>query len=193
VIGPAPDYIEPVVGWRLWHVAERDGALRLISPLYRTTWLPRRGLVGTCRLGLEPGSSPRQSRKRKHSPPVPACGCGIYASRTPSQAAAYLTKLFKQREDVLHRVIGTVSLWGNVVECEWGWRASHAYPQRIYVPVSIGTGRLFFGRLRRSSPPAEEIALGLAEYAVRIEVVESPTLAGLAEALETRAIQREAA
>jgi hypothetical protein len=32
------------------------------------------------------------------------------------------------------RVLGLVSLWGKVVECEQGYRASHAYPLRIYVP-----------------------------------------------------------
>jgi hypothetical protein len=31
------------------------------------------------------------------------------------------------------RVLGTVALWGRVVELEHGWRASHAYPLRLFV------------------------------------------------------------
>jgi hypothetical protein len=31
-------------------------------------------------------------------------------------------------------VVGEVSLWGTVIECEHGYRASLAYPRRIYVP-----------------------------------------------------------
>jgi N-formylglutamate amidohydrolase len=32
--------------------------------------------------------------------------------------------------------MGTVSLWGTVIEGELGYRASHAYPHRLYVPVN---------------------------------------------------------
>ena len=32
------------------------------------------------------------------------------------------------------RILGEVTLWGHVVETEAGWRASHAYPLRLYVP-----------------------------------------------------------
>jgi hypothetical protein len=39
------------------------------------------------------------------------------------------------------RAIGTVALWGEVVECTRGWRASHAYPRRLYLwgpALSVG-------------------------------------------------------
>jgi hypothetical protein len=32
--------------------------------------------------------------------------------------------------------VGRVSLWGTVCECERGWRASHAYPAQLYVPIA---------------------------------------------------------
>lgn len=156
----APDFIEPVVGWRLWHVAERDGALRLVSPLYRTTWPTRRELVACCRRGMESGLSLYWPGIRRHPPPHPGCRCGIYGSQTPAQAAMYLSGFFKQREDVVHRVLGTVSLWGTVVECERGWRASHAYPVRIYVPERRTGGE--------AVPPAKEIARRLAVYGVPV-------------------------
>lgn len=174
----APDYAEPIVGWRLWHVAERGGALRLRSPLYRTPWPPHMELVAVCRRGPEAG---------RHSSPDPVCGCGVYGSRTVTDAAAYLTKFFKSRDDVLHRVIGTVSLWGTVVECARGWRASHAYPRRIYVPVPSRRARLILvGGLRGPALPPAEIADALAEYGVAVELVECSSLSELAETLTLR-------
>ena len=41
---------------------------------------------------------------------------------------------------VAPRVLGRVSLWGDVVECAWGWRASFAYPAQIYVPDRVSRG-----------------------------------------------------
>jgi hypothetical protein len=35
-------------------------------------------------------------------------------------------------------VLGRVALWGEVHEHEYGWRAQHGYPQRLYVPSSPG-------------------------------------------------------
>jgi len=179
----APDFIEPVVGWRLWHVAERDGALRLVSPLYRTTWPTRRELVACCRRGMESGLSLYWPGIRRHPPPHPGCRCGIYGSQTPAQAAMYLSGFFKQREDVVHRVLGTVSLWGTVVECERGWRASHAYPRQIHVPATRRRRLSFLRGLRRPSLPAEEIALALTDYGVPVELVECGSIRELAEML----------
>ena len=68
----------------------------------------------------------------------------------------------------VHRVIGTVSLWGRVVECARGWRASRAYPRRIYVP---GTRAPYWLRAER----AEEVALGLTDYDVPVELLDSHT------------------
>jgi hypothetical protein len=33
--------------------------------------------------------------------------------------------------------VGLVALWGEVVECEWGWRAQFAYPRSLYLPTGI--------------------------------------------------------
>jgi hypothetical protein len=58
------------------------------------------------------------------------------------------------------RVLGRVALWGTVIECERGFRASHAYPARIYVPADAGDPwRIGW----------EEVAFGLARYGVPIE------------------------
>ncbi len=187
----APDYVAPLEGWRLWHVAERDGALRLVSPLYRTVWPVRREFVASCRRGLEPGVSLYRPRTR-HAAPSPGCGCGIYGSCEPARATAYMSRFFKHREDVVHRVIGTVSLWGEVVECESGWRASRAYPRRIFVPLARGR-RLSLRGLRHPALPAVEIALELADYDVPVDLVECASVEELAEIASRPALDRQAA
>lgn len=188
----APDYVAPLEGWRLWHVVERYGELRLVSPLYRIQWPARRELVAACRRGLEPGLSLYPPRTR-HAAPSPGCGCGIYGSCGPVQAAAYMSRFFKQREDVVHRVIGTVSLWGEVVECDSGWRSSFAYPTHIYVPVPARCGRLKPGRMKPPRLPAEEIAFGLADYGLPVELVECASIDDLAEIASRTALADKAA
>jgi hypothetical protein len=62
------------------------------------------------------------------------------------------------------RVLGRVALWGTVIECERGFRASRAYPTRVYLPSDAG------------SPWGvewEEVALGLSRYRVPIEALAS--------------------
>ena len=105
MIGPVPDYVAPLEGWRIWHIVERDGALHLVSPLYRTAWPARQAFAAACRRGLEQGVSLYPPRTR-HSAPTWGCGCGIYGSFGPAHAVAYMSRFFKHREDVIHRVIG---------------------------------------------------------------------------------------
>ena len=77
--------------------------------------------------------------------------------------------------EAVPRVVGLVSLWGSVVECEHGWRASHAYPAAIYVPsFSSAAG----------DPAPEEIAAALAAYHVPVEIVTASRPEELIEGLE---------
>jgi hypothetical protein len=63
---------------------------------------------------------------------------------------------------LLDHVIGRVFLWGSMLECERGWRASFAYPQELFVPLH---------RDRDGERKAEETADGLGVYGVPIELV----------------------
>ena len=72
-------------------------------------------------------------------------------------------------------MVGRVSLWGTVVECERGFRASHAYPSRIYVPHE--------DERRGEHLGSEELSLRLAAYGVPVEPLE----AGCDEAAEVLA------
>jgi hypothetical protein len=162
-VSAAPDYIEPIVGWRTWLVVCEGEGFRLRSVVYDTRWLPHSELIARC---LHRALVFPWRRRSGHVPPARGCGCGIYAARGPEEAASYLEGRSWADALSVHRVIGTVSLWGRVVECTRGWRGSHAYPKRIYVPGTCGPDWL---RAER----AEEVALALTDYDVPVELLEA--------------------
>jgi hypothetical protein len=118
-------------------------------------------LVAECLRPLQLVS--RFRRKRRSARPVPdeRCECGIYAAWLP-QIDQYLTDAPTTAINVVGRVLGRVSLWGTVIECERGFRASHAYPQRVYVPVDASL------HPKRSW---EELVAGLDAYGVPVELL----------------------
>jgi hypothetical protein len=153
-VNAAPDYVEPIVGWRTWLVVCEGEGFRLRSVVFDTLWLQRTELVASCLRG----ALSQWRRRREHVPPVCGCGCGIYAAKEPEDAASYLEG--RSWADALstHRVIGTVSLWGRVIECARGWRASRAYPKTIYVPAVRAPYWL------RAARGAQTLSLGVGRY-----------------------------
>ena len=125
----APDYAGALIGWRVWVVVERDGGLRLASVLHDDVWPAHSPLVARCRRSDDRFAEP--SDLAPHAAPQEECSCGIHAGRDPDAVRTYL----RGRDDpgTICRVLGTVLLWGSVVECEYGWRASHAYPHRLLI------------------------------------------------------------
>ncbi|HZD79905.1 MAG TPA: hypothetical protein VE646_07685 [Actinomycetota bacterium] len=102
---------EPIVAWRAWTLFSRGHHAELrLRPIVggRRSWPPRRPAGASC---------PRRCR------PVPGvdCVCGLYATHDP-------LALRHARDPA---VVGTVALWGRVVEHDLGYRASRAYPQRL--------------------------------------------------------------
>jgi hypothetical protein len=158
----APDYIEPVVGWRVWAVTKSDGELRLRSLVYNETWLPGQPFVAGCRQRPHPLRRLLRSPQKTHEPPDWSCDCGIYATRGVDDALRYAKTYGDRPLRVLHRVLGRVSLWGSVLEYTDGWRAARAYPLELFVP-RLGPA---------ASPGAEVIADALADYGVAVEIVE---------------------
>ncbi len=112
---------EPIEGWRVWNLTEdRSGPRLLPAGSGVDHWRPRRASEARCAV-------PRLLRASigTHEAPHIRCRCGIYASRSL---------------DVFDRprpawpptpVVGTVSLWGTVIEHERGWRGRFAYPSRL--------------------------------------------------------------
>lgn len=126
----APDYAEAFAAWRVWRVlACRDG-YRLASVVKSTVWPPGEPLAAEC-LRSPLGTFFRRRRAKMHAAPDAGCECGIYAGRL-ARVGDYLTE---PPAAAVTRVLGEVSLWGTVIECERGFRASLAYPARLYVPV----------------------------------------------------------
>ena len=172
----APDYAEAIIAWRVWIVVADGEEIRLSSVVHKTVWAPRCELEASCHRRTL--SLPRFGRKKplQHSAPDEDCRCGIYGATDVARAASYLltinptrclpTNLWLEplRSPLRGSAIGRVSLWGSVVECEHGWRASRAYPERLYLlRRSEEEGSLF---------PREELAIGLSVYGVPLEVLE---------------------
>jgi hypothetical protein len=178
----APDYYEPITGWRGWYVVTDKQGARLSSLVYPTLWPPRHELLATCRHRPFLLLRPWRRRPPDHDVPDESCQCGIYATAEPEKAADYLEDCIVHAEPirwpVLQRVIGRVALWGSVVECEDGWRASHAYPTRLYVPS--------LHEDLEASCDSRAIARELTAYGVPIELLECWTYAEVAAVLKVQ-------
>jgi len=111
-----PDAIEPLIGWRAWALARTvEGQLELRPIIYSgETWPPHEVVPAKC---------PPHGGREGHAPPQPECTCGFYAvdglDRLPTVMGRDVT------------VIGSVALWGRLIEHESGTRAEFAYPERL--------------------------------------------------------------
>ena len=163
----APDYAEPLCAWRLWEVETLDASPRLRS-LYRSSFWP----VGAPLEARCEAQRLRLSRRPRHAAPTETCTCGIYAA--PFELIRRKLTVDQSLPAGCLFVIGTVSLWGDVLECERGWRAEFAYPGRLFVPLGF--------------PGAAEHAAGLEDYGVPVELLDTHTLAdGLDDVAELAA------
>lgn len=94
-------------------------------------WPAREKLVAECRgvLGITPST---------HSSPDVHCSCGINAYKESrwAEAEAARTNLESCPRAPLG-VWGRVSIWGSMIEHEYGWRAEFAYPYEVFVPSEL--------------------------------------------------------
>jgi len=113
LVAPGPDVLtEPIVAWRTWTLlGSRDGDQVRLHPLFgrRQAWPPRYPARASC------------SRRGRHAVPGLDCTCGWYAMHDHEG-------LRRSRDPA---VLGTVALWGRIVEHRFGFRAEFAYPQRL--------------------------------------------------------------
>jgi hypothetical protein len=172
----APDFAEQVRAWRVWWVLLQGQKLRLRSLFFPLLWEPGRRVEADC---LHRGLL-RPSRRRPHEAPHERCKCGIYATTALATAADYLRFMQPAPLQAIHYAVGRVSLWGLVIECERGWRASYAYPAALYVPTRSVAPR------PRLTP--REVADGLAGYAVPVTVMDASDRSQLVDAIELGAL-----
>jgi hypothetical protein len=120
------------LGWRAWAVAQTSRGVRLASPLFDHLWLPGEAAVASC-LRHEDPFAPAFDVHEVTT--LPECSCGFHAARDPADALSYLHG--RDAPSTLCRVLGEVTLWGEVLQTEAGWRGSLAYPARLYVPDAL--------------------------------------------------------
>lgn len=156
----APDFAEPFVAWRVWRVVSTSDGYRLGSVVKTALWTPGEPLVADCLRKPTLAGLFRRGRKT-HEAPYDECECGIYAGRL-SAITEYMAPSATEAEA---HVLGRVMLWGTVIECERGFRASHAYPAHLYVPV---------GGVVASGHHYGLVAAALEAYGVPVEALDSP-------------------
>ena len=139
--------LEPLLGWRLWHVRRHNDAHRLESfTWHHVSWPSRERLEAHC---------------AAHGGDAPVSGheCGIYAFRTHELAEELLRRYTGVRQRYGHSAaeapppprgrpvaLGRVSLWGRVFVRAHGFRAQYAYPYEL---VLIGGDAALARELRR--------------------------------------------
>jgi hypothetical protein len=143
-VSPTSTSIEPILGWRIWHVDPGPGGPRLRSWAQGTEWPPGRRFEADCRSILSL-ALPAWS----HAAPRKAHRCGIYALRERDAAEAMLHEIGEVGPafNRLPAALGRVSLWGRMFENTGGWRAQFAYP---YDLVLFGADESIAADLRQA-------------------------------------------
>jgi hypothetical protein len=139
-LGKLQGKLEPGVaalGWRAWAVTQTSRGVRLASPLFDHVWLPGETAVASCRRHEDPFAPPLDAHEVAT---LTECSCGFHAARDPADALSYLHG--RDAPSTLCRVLGEVTLWGEVLQTEAGWRGTLAYPARLYVPDAMLAGEL---------------------------------------------------
>jgi hypothetical protein len=123
---PLEHSTEPIEGWRAWRLRRLEGgALRIAPTTPRPDWEPGVPIHATCS-----GAHEREYMVYNpelaafHRSPEPGCTCGVHAMKDPR-------RLRRSRPGKTAGVIGTVAMWGRVIEHTKGWRAEFAYPARL--------------------------------------------------------------
>ena len=137
---PGEISIEPILGWRIWHVDPGPGGPRLRSWAHSTLWPAGRRLEAHCRSILSI-ALPAWS----HPAPRKGHRCGIYAVRERAAAEAMMRQIGEPgpASNRLPAALGRVSLWGRVMQNTGGWRAQYAYPYDLILfggDESLATG-----------------------------------------------------
>ena len=149
---PLPHEIvaEPITAWRIWKVTELKellldkSLLRRMADRFDAGQNPFAGLLGHRLMPVahgsywEPGKHSASCHvnyylvSNPHTGPAPAqgCSCGIWAVNSRELAEQTLAEY---RRAGAQFALGTVQLWGRIIECQKGYRAEHARPLELEV------------------------------------------------------------
>ena len=106
--------VEPVAGWRVWRLTSVSGEVRLAAVARGSVWPVRRPMGATC------------PQHAEDEVPGADCMCGLYAAST-LRALARAGVLANRHVGV----VGSIDMWGRVIEHDRGTRAALAYPSRL--------------------------------------------------------------
>lgn len=118
----APDFTQPVVGYRAWRLAQ-DGALVPWTLSAAGPWEPGEN-VAACHFA----TFASVARTSRHRPPAPDCMCGLYALHDPTDP-----RIAPDAADA-HGALGAVVAWGDIEVHATGWRAERACVVALAVP-----------------------------------------------------------
>lgn len=138
----APDFIEPVLGFRAWRLRDEQ----IVSPYVDLPWTGET-LRARClreRVHFRPAAAPHEDPA-----PVFGCGCGIYAYFQPVDRAGGDPQFIR----------GAVVLWGRIEVHAEGMRAEFARPAVFAEPADWRRRKELHRVAERMSvevvPPAE--------------------------------------
>jgi hypothetical protein len=123
-------HTEAIVGWRVWNLADDPTYGLLLIPAGSgggEAWWPGYPQKARCSLPW----FMRLGKGGSHEAPDPRCTCGLYATQS--------LEVFERPRPAWPPppVVGTVSMWGRVVEHRLGWRSQFAYPARLRLVCSM--------------------------------------------------------
>src|SRR2546426_6193619 len=107
-----------LIGYRWWYSGVRPAEGWRLRSAFRDVWWDGPHLTAS-------------------APPEPGNACGIHAFKTWTLAVRAAKELDEFPCEGSYAVLGTVALWGKVVEHERGFRAEHALVQQLWVPERI--------------------------------------------------------
>jgi len=128
---PMPDSITMITGYRAWRVNHKqDGEWRLKAVGQETVWEPKKKMEAACVNNIISVANPAGVYGHSHQAPQRNCTCGFWAFKSIDMLPEALTGQ-NYRNEI--RVIGSVDLWGRVIETENGFRAQYAYPKELWL------------------------------------------------------------
>lgn len=108
-----PDMVHVITGWRGWGLST-NGRLQALGQSH--VWPAKEALVAEC------------ATRGVHIAPSFSCSCGIWAFKDLERLIAAIGSGYNAI-----KVLGSVSLWGRVIETENGYRAQYAYPSELWL------------------------------------------------------------
>lgn len=113
-----PDYTQTLTGWRAWKVHNE----KLYSLGMSQYWEPRVAKEAFC--AYEGGY---ETESATHPSPARDCSCGYWSFSSMD----ILMDALKAYSGVA--VVGSIEIWGRVIECENGYRSQFAYPKELWL------------------------------------------------------------